>query len=114
MTLPPRRVRPGLPVLLTTRMRQKADQPTERHAVIEHDRAIADGTVAELTERSGSGVLRLTPRDAAAAELAARIDQLSGLIPCPEVARGPIALPDRVVRPEDRHAILPAERHLPG
>lgn len=78
MTSPPNRVRPGRTVPLTTRMPQKADQPTESHAVIAHYRAIADGTVAELAARSGSGSLRLTPRDAAAAERAARIDQLRG------------------------------------
>ena len=74
-----RLARSGTTVLLTTQYLEEADQLAERIAVIDHGRVIAEGTAAELKARVGSGVLRLTLRDAAQAEQAARIATRLGL-----------------------------------
>ena len=71
--------RSGTTVLLTTQYLEEADQLAERIAVIDHGRVIAEGTAAELKARVGSGVLKLTLRDAAQAEQAARIAAGLGL-----------------------------------
>jgi len=49
----------GTTVLLTTQYLEEADQLAERICVIDHGRAIAEGTSAELKASVGSGVLRL-------------------------------------------------------
>lgn len=74
-----RLARAGTTVLLTTQYLEEADQLAERIAVTDHGRVIAEGTAAELKARVGSGVLRLTLRDAAQAEQAARIATRLGL-----------------------------------
>ncbi len=74
-----RLARSGTTVLLTTQYLEEADQLAERIAVIDHGRVIAEGTAAELKARVGSGVLKLSLRDAARAEQAARIAARLGL-----------------------------------
>lgn len=74
-----RLARSGTTVLLTTQYLEEADQLAERIAVIDHGRVIAEGTAAELKARVGSGVLKLTLRDAPAAAEAARIADRLGL-----------------------------------
>jgi len=74
-----RLARSGTTVLLTTQYLEEADQLAERIAVIDHGRVIAEGTAAELKARVGSGVLKLTLRDAAQAAQAVRIAARLGL-----------------------------------
>jgi daunorubicin/doxorubicin transport system ATP-binding protein len=59
-------VREGTTVLLTTQYLDEADQLSDRIAVIDHGKVIADGTPGELKASAGSGVLRI--RLAAAAD----------------------------------------------
>lgn len=57
----------GTTVLLTTQYLEEADQLAECVAVIDNGKVIAEGSVAELKARLGSGVLRLTLRNGAEA-----------------------------------------------
>jgi ABC-2 type transport system ATP-binding protein len=52
-------VRQGTTVLLTTQYLDEADQLSDRIAVIDHGKIIADGTPGQLKASVGSGVLRL-------------------------------------------------------
>jgi ABC-2 type transport system ATP-binding protein len=67
----------GTTVLLTTQYLEEADQLADRIVVIDHGRAIADGTAAELKARLGSTVLELEMR--ATAEASAVHEALAGL-----------------------------------
>jgi len=54
----------GTTVLLTTQYLDEADQLSDRIAVIDHGRIVAEGTPGELKSSVGSGVLRLQLADA--------------------------------------------------
>jgi daunorubicin resistance ABC transporter ATP-binding subunit len=55
----------GTDVLLTTQYLEEADQLARRVVIIDHGRAIAAGTPAELKGRVGHDVLEVRPRQAA-------------------------------------------------
>jgi ABC-2 type transport system ATP-binding protein len=54
----------GTTVLLTTQYLEEADQLSDRIAVIDHGRTVAEGTPGELKSAVGSGVLRVRLADA--------------------------------------------------
>jgi ABC-2 type transport system ATP-binding protein len=58
-------VRSGSTVLLTTQYLDEADQLSDRIAVIDHGRVVAEGTPGELKASAGSGVLRVRLADPA-------------------------------------------------
>jgi ABC-2 type transport system ATP-binding protein len=58
-------VRSGSTVLLTTQYLHEADQLSDRIAVIDHGRVVAEGTPGELKSSAGSGVLRVRLADPA-------------------------------------------------
>jgi ABC-2 type transport system ATP-binding protein len=66
-------VRSGTTVLLTTQYLDEADQLSDRIAVIDHGRVIADGTPGELKSSAGSGVLHVRLARAADSGRAAAI-----------------------------------------
>jgi ABC-2 type transport system ATP-binding protein len=68
-----RLVREGATVLLTTQYLDEADQLTDRIAVIDRGRVIADGTADELKASVGGSSLHLTLVDRAQLEDARRI-----------------------------------------
>lgn len=53
----------GTTVLLTTQYLAEADQLTDRVAVIDHGRLVAEGTAADLKDRSGVAVVELQVPD---------------------------------------------------
>jgi ABC-2 type transport system ATP-binding protein len=65
-------VRQGTTVLLTTQYLDEADQLSDRIAVIDHGRIVAEGTPGELKASTGSGVLRVQLADAGDRGRAAR------------------------------------------
>ena len=54
----------GTTVLLTTQYLEEADQLTDRIAVVDHGRIIAEGTSSDLKSSVGSGAVRVRLRDA--------------------------------------------------
>jgi daunorubicin resistance ABC transporter ATP-binding subunit len=69
--------RDGTTVLLTTQYLEEADRLAQRIAVIDHGRAVAQGTAAELKAQIGTEVLSLRLREAGAAQEA--VSALAGL-----------------------------------
>ncbi len=63
----------GTTVLLTTQYLDEADRLSDRIAVIDHGRVVAEGTPGELKSSVGSGVLRVELRDAGESGLARQI-----------------------------------------
>jgi ABC-2 type transport system ATP-binding protein len=63
----------GTTVLLTTQYLEEADQLSDRIAVIDHGRIVAEGTSSDLKSRVGTGSLHVKLRDRAAREAAARL-----------------------------------------
>ncbi len=63
----------GTTVLLTTQYLDEADQLSDRIAVIDHGRIVAEGTPGELKSSVGSGVLRVQLADARDSGHASRI-----------------------------------------
>ncbi|MFL6295806.1 MAG: ATP-binding cassette domain-containing protein, partial [Actinomycetes bacterium] len=67
----------GTDVLLTTQYLDEADQLADRIAVIDHGRAVAGGTPAELKGRIGGDVVEVHPRrDLDVPRVAALLDRL--------------------------------------
>jgi ABC-2 type transport system ATP-binding protein len=71
-------VRAGTDVLLTTQYLDEADHLASRIVIIDHGRAVATGTPAELKRRIGGSVVELHVRDgrdlASVAEMLGRLD----------------------------------------
>ncbi len=63
----------GTTVLLTTQYLDEADQLSDRIAVIDHGRVVAEGTPGELKSSVGSGVLRVHLADARDSGLARQV-----------------------------------------
>jgi daunorubicin/doxorubicin transport system ATP-binding protein len=63
----------GTTVLLTTQYLDEADQLSDRIAVIDHGRVVAEGTPGELKSSVGSGVLRVQLADARDSGLARQV-----------------------------------------
>jgi ABC-2 type transport system ATP-binding protein len=63
----------GATVLLTTQYLEEADQLSDRIAVIDHGRIVAEGTPGELKSSVGSGTLRVRLADASDSSLARQI-----------------------------------------
>ena len=68
-----RLVAQGTTVLLTTQYLEEADQLSDRIAVIDHGRIVAEGTPAELKSSVGSGTLRVRLADTSDARLARQV-----------------------------------------
>jgi len=71
-------VREGTTVLLTTQYLEEADQLSDRIAVIDHGKVIAEGTPSELKASAGAGVLRIRLASAADRDRAQQV--LSGAL----------------------------------
>jgi ABC-2 type transport system ATP-binding protein len=63
----------GTTVLLTTQYLEEADQLSDRIAVIDHGRIVAEGTPGQLKSSVGSGVLRVRLADARDSGLAREV-----------------------------------------
>ena len=88
----------GTTVLLTTQYLDEADQLSDRIAVIDHGRIVAEGTPAELKSAVGSGVLRVQLAEASDSSRAQRI--LSGALGVPVTpATDPSSLTARIDGP---------------
>ena len=68
-----RLVAQGTTVLLTTQYLEEADQLSDRIAVIDHGRIVAEGTPAELKSSVGSGTLRVRLADTSDSRLARQV-----------------------------------------
>ena len=98
----------GATVLLTTQYLDEADQLTDRIAVIDHGRIIADGTPGELKASIGQGALHVRLHDPACRSQAQRV--LAGSLDVPvELASDPVAL---VARIDDTARVGPALTEL--
>jgi ABC-type multidrug transport system ATPase subunit len=71
----------GTAVLLTTQYLDEADQLSDRIAVIDHGRTVAEGTPGELKASVGSGVLRVQLAEASDCEHARQV--LGGVLGIP-------------------------------
>jgi ABC-2 type transport system ATP-binding protein len=71
----------GTTVLLTTQYLDEADQLSDRIAVVDQGRMVAEGTPGQLKSAVGSGVLRVRLADAAEADRARR--ELAGALGIP-------------------------------
>ncbi len=88
----------GTTVLLTTQYLEEADQLSDRIAVIDHGRIVAEGTPGELKASVGSGVLRVRLADADDSSLARQI--LGGVLGVPVTQDAdPAALTARIEGP---------------
>jgi ABC-2 type transport system ATP-binding protein len=63
----------GTTVLLTTQYLEEADQLSDRIAVIDHGRIVAEGTPGELKSSVGSGTLRVRLADTSDSSLARQV-----------------------------------------
>jgi daunorubicin resistance ABC transporter ATP-binding subunit len=91
--------RDGTTVLLTTQYLEEADRLAQRIAVIDHGRAVAEGTAAELKAQIGTEVLSLRLRESGdAQEAAAALADLAAgdpvLDPNTGELRMPVLVPD--------------------
>ena len=96
-----RLVATGSTVLLTTQYLDEADQLSDRIAVIDRGRVVAEGTADELKASVGSSSLSLLLRDPTdlerAGAIAARVLEVSvGMTPESGRLRAPMRNPDRV------------------
>jgi daunorubicin resistance ABC transporter ATP-binding subunit len=86
--------RDGTTVLLTTQYLEEADRLAQRIAVIDHGRAVAQGTAAELKAQIGTEVLSLRLRDRSGAhEAVAALADLAAGDPVLDPNTGEIRLP---------------------
>jgi oleandomycin transport system ATP-binding protein len=76
--------RDGGTVLLTTQYLEEADALADQVCVLDHGRVIADGTPAELKQRTGGQTIAVRPADPARrAEAAAILGEVAGQAPDP-------------------------------
>jgi oleandomycin transport system ATP-binding protein len=81
-----RLARTGTTVLLTTQYLDEADRLADRVVVIDHGRAIAEGTPDELKRQAGGQVIEIRPGRSADLPAVSRI--LSGIAGAPAVIHG--------------------------
>src|SRR5437660_3539001 len=92
--------REGTTLLLTTQYLEEADQLTDRIAVIDHGKVIAEGTGSELKDRVGGQILELELSSAAQRDEAQRVLARVG---CGEPE--PDERPDRLTLPAPRDGL---------
>ncbi len=86
--------RDGTTVLLTTQYLEEADRLAQRIAVIDHGRAVAEGTAAELKAQIGTEVLSLRLRESGGAqEAVAALADLAAGDPVLDPNTGEIRIP---------------------
>jgi ABC-2 type transport system ATP-binding protein len=86
--------RDGTTILLTTQYLEEADRLSDRIAVIDGGRVIAEGTSTELKDRLGEDVVDLRVADASrTGEALDLLGDLAATAPRAEVASGRISLP---------------------
>jgi daunorubicin resistance ABC transporter ATP-binding subunit len=104
-------VREGTTVLLTTQYLEEADRLSDRIAVIERGRVIADGSPDELKEAIGGDVLEVRATSAAdVARLAGLLDGLGSGAPVVDLRAQRITLPTRDRMP----TLLAVARRIEG
>jgi oleandomycin transport system ATP-binding protein len=81
-----RLARTGTTVLLTTQYLDEADRLADRVVVIDHGRAIAEGTPDELKRQTGGQVIEVRPGQSADLPAVSRI--LSAIVGAPAVTHG--------------------------
>ena len=98
----------GITTLLTTQYLQEADALSDRIIVIDRGVVIAEGTTAQLKERTGSGYCEIVPQDPK--ELPAMAKALSSLLPHEKstLASDRIAIP----APDGANTLMEALRRL--
>lgn len=98
----------GITVLLTSQYLDEVDVLSDRVTVIDHGRAIADGTVDEIKGMSGPKRCVVRPTDPAAVDAVAGL--LAGLHPETDTSAGAV----RVVAPEPEATLTEVLRRLAG
>jgi len=67
-------------ILLTTNYLEEASALCDRVVIIDHGKAVADGTPEELGRRLGGSVLELATEERASPELIAELESLAGVV----------------------------------
>jgi len=101
--------REGTTILLTTQYLEEADQLTDRIAVIDHGKVIAEGTGNELKDRVGGQILEVELSSAGQRDRAQAV--LAG-VGCGEPE--PDERPDRLTLPAPRNGLLLVEEAAAG